>query len=129
MPHNGTIDYGQEIAVVVPDTPVISVVHLEEVSFAKAVRSDTNVHQVVIESTSADVIVVPEVSEVSIELRNNGVLDLQIVTSDPVLSDYDLALIDLYAAYGTSYGARDVLNSLGRLVNTHLYNGTNGIVV
>lgn len=129
MPHNGTIDYGQEIPVVIPDTPVISVVHLEEVSFAKAVRSDTTVRNVELIHLDPVPIVIPEDVVIDVEIIVDGILDVEIVTYTPSLSDTDLIQLDLYNAYGNAYDARLVLYALKKLVNTDLYNGTNGIVV
>lgn len=126
MPHNGTIDYGQEIPVVIPDTPVISVTQLEELSYAKAVKADTTVRNVVL-SSETNAVVLPVVSEVDITLVNNGIFDIEVVNYAPVLSDFDLIQLDLYAAYGNAYDAREVFYALSRLVSTHLYKGTNGI--
>ncbi|MFM7012599.1 MAG: hypothetical protein ACKO0Z_25250 [Betaproteobacteria bacterium] len=125
MSHTGSLEYGQGEMAVVNDTPIISVVQLEDPSKIKVVRVDNPVFNVVLDDSPYTVLAIePDVINAEIV---DEVYTVSVVDTQEVITEFDESQIQLYNAYGNASSAQLVLNSLGTLVNVKLPNGTNGL--
>lgn len=122
----GTVDVGpQDFDVTARQMRVFNIEHLEDAERAFVVQADTAVITLTVETPVHAVEVVD--ATIDIELLN-PFIEVSVQTFNPVLTEYDQALLMINAYYGDARTGREVLYDLDELVRVNLYEGTNGII-
>lgn len=122
----GTVDVGpQNFDVSVKQIRVFNVEHLEDADKAFVVQTDSAEITLTVETPVHDVEIVDPTLEVELL---NPFIEVSVQTFNPYLTEYDQALLMMYAYYGDARSGRDVLYDLDELVRINLYRGTNGII-